>query len=387
MPQDAIDRALSAMRQVSRPDGWASVSYRMEYPRWWAGSEEASKKATERMRSRASAYALYVLAKGGRGDLARLRWWHDVQMKTEASPLAKAQVGAGLAMMGDKARARSALRQAAASLGWRDEADWYQSPLRDIAAVVALAYEAGEADIARGLQKRLENAVKDPDALNTQEQARLLQAAHWMLKAAGAIRIDAKGAQPLSAMGGAPRWAVGKLAEARFVNAGKGALWRTVTVTGTPVAAPPAEENGLSLNKRLVGFSGGAVDASALRQGDRVIVLVTGRSDQARSMALVVDDPLPAGFEIETVLGPDDAQSGPFKFLGELSNADVQEARDDRYVAAMDLAGKGSFAFAYVARAVTPGDFLLPGAQAKDMYRPTLSARTGASRTAIAPGP
>ncbi|MCX7587370.1 alpha-2-macroglobulin family protein [Phenylobacterium sp. 58.2.17] len=387
VPQEAVDRALSAMRQVSRPEGWASVSYRMEYPNWWAGGSDASKKATERMRSRASAYALYVLAKGGRGDLARLRWWHDVQMKTEASPLAKAQVGAGLAMMGDKARARSAFRQAIAALGYRDEADWYQSPLRDIAAVTALAYEAGETDLARGLQKRLENAVKDPDSLNTQEQARLLQAAHWMLKAAGAIRIDAEGAQPLTAVGGAPRWAVGKLAEARFVNAGKGALWRTVTVTGTPVAPPPAEDNGISLSKRLVGFTGGAVDPSALTQGERVIVVVSGRSGQSRSMSLVVDDPLPAGFEIETVLGPDDAQSGPFKFLGELSSADVQEARDDRYVAAMDLAGKGDFTFAYVARAVTPGDFLLPGAQAKDMYRPSLNARTGASRTVIAPGP
>lgn len=387
VPQEAIDRALNAMRQVSRPEGWASVSYRMEYPDWWAGGSDASKKATERMRSRASAYALYVLAKGGRGDLARLRWWHDVQMKTEASPLAKAQVGAGLAMMGDKARARSAFRQAIAALGYRDEADWYQSPLRDIAAVTALAYEAGETDLARGLQKRLENAVKDPDSLNTQEQARLLQAAHWMLKAAGAIRIDAEGAQPLTAVGGAPRWAVGKLAEARFVNTGKGALWRTVTVTGTPVAPPPAEDNGISLSKRLVGFSGGAVDPAALTQGERVIVVVSGRSGQSRSMSLVVDDPLPAGFEIETVLGPDDAQSGPFKFLGELSSADVQEARDDRYVAAMDLAGKGAFTFAYVARAVTPGDFLLPGAQAKDMYRPSLNARTGASRTVIAPGP
>jgi uncharacterized protein YfaS (alpha-2-macroglobulin family) len=386
VPQEAIDRALSAMRQVSRPDGWASVSYRMEYPTWWAGGSDASKKATERMRSRASAYALYVLAKGGRGDLARLRWWHDVQMKTEASPLAKAQVGAGLAMMGDKARARSALRQAIASLGYREESDWYQSPLRDIAAVIALAYEAGEPDLARGLQKRLENAVKDPDSLNTQEQARLLQAAHWMLKAAGAIRIDAKGAQPLATVGGTPRWAVGKLNEASFVNAGKGALWRTVTVTGTPVGPPPAEDNGISLSKRLVGFTGGSVDASALTQGDRVIVVVSGRSGQARSMSLVVDDPLPAGFEIETVLGPDDAQNGPFKFLGELSSADVQEARDDRYVAAMDLAGKGDFTFAYVARAVTPGDFLLPGAQAKDMYRPSLNARTGASRTVIAPG-
>ena len=90
---------------------------------------------------------------------------------------------------------------------------------------------------------------------------------------------------------------------------------------------------------------------------------------------------------IETVLGPDDAQSGPFRFLGTLSNASVQESRDDRYVAAMDLPGRGAFSFAYVARAVTPGEFLLPGAQARDMYRPALGARTGASRIAIAPGP
>ncbi|HEX5377249.1 MAG TPA: alpha-2-macroglobulin family protein, partial [Phenylobacterium sp.] len=191
VPQEALDRALGAMRQISRPDGWSSVSYRLEYPQGWAGSAEATKKATATMRSRASAYALYVLAKGGRGDLARLRWWHDVQMKTEASPLAKAQVGAGLAMMGDHARARSALRQAIGSLGYREDHDWYQSPLRDLAAIVALAYEAGEADLARGLQGRLENAVKDPDALNTQEQARLLQAAHAMLKAVGPMKVQA----------------------------------------------------------------------------------------------------------------------------------------------------------------------------------------------------
>ncbi|MET1345757.1 hypothetical protein, partial [Staphylococcus aureus] len=79
----AIDKAVGAMRQVSRPEGWASVAYRMEYPGWWASNEDASKKATERMRRRASAYALYVMAKAGKGDLARLRWWHDVQMKDE----------------------------------------------------------------------------------------------------------------------------------------------------------------------------------------------------------------------------------------------------------------------------------------------------------------
>jgi uncharacterized protein YfaS (alpha-2-macroglobulin family) len=327
-----------------------------------------------------------VLAKGGKGDLARLRWWHDVQMKSEGSPLAKAQVGAGLAMMGDQARARSAFRQAVSSLGYREDGDWYQSPLRDLAGVIALAYEAGEPDVARSLQGRLENAVKDPDALNTQEQARLLQAAHAMLQAAGPIKVQAQGAFVLPAVGGGPRWAVGKLADAHFTNGG-GALWRMVTVTGATLAAPPAEANGLVLGKRLLSFTGGPVDPHALHQGDRVIVVLTGRSNQARSSALVVDDPLPAGFEIETVLGPDDAQNGPFRFLGKLSTANVQESRDDRYVAAMALPGHGAFTFAYVARAVTPGEFLLPGAEARDMYRPNLAARTAAERTAIAPGP
>jgi uncharacterized protein YfaS (alpha-2-macroglobulin family) len=386
VPQAALDRALSAMRLISRPDGWASVSYRLEYPQWWAGSPDASRKATEAMRRRGSAYALYVLAKAGRGDLARLRWWHDVQMKSEDSPLAKAQVGAGLALMGDRARARSAFRQAVRSLGYREESDWYQSPLRDLAAVIALAHEAGETQIARSLQGRLDNAVRDPDSLNTQEQARLLQAANAMLAAAGAIRIEAAGAFPLPAAGGGARWAVGRLADASFVNRGTGALWRTVTVSGAPVSAPRAEQNGLTLTKRLFAMDGGRIDPASLRQGDQVIVVVSGRSLQARATALVVDDPLPAGFEIETPLGPDDAQSGPFRFLGELTAADVQEARDDRFVAALDLPGRESFAFAYVARAVTPGDFLLPGAEARDMYRPSLNARTEAGRTAIAPG-
>ncbi len=386
VPAAALDRALGAMRHISRPEGWANISYRLEYPSWWAGSPQASEAATAAMRRRASAYALYVLAKNGRGDLGRLRWWHDVQMKSETSPLAKAHVGAGLALMGDKARARSAFRQAVRALGYREESDWYQSPLRDLAAVIALAYEAGETEIARELQGRLENSVEDPEALNTQEQARLLQAANAMMTAAGPLKIEGSGAIPLAAVAGGPRWAVGKLAESRFVNAGQGAVWRTVTVTGAPVAAPAATSNGLTLQKRLLSFTGGPVDAASLTQGDRVIIVVSGRAQQARSMALVIDDPLPAGFEIETVLGPDDAQSGPFRFLGELSSADVQEARDDRYVAAMDLPGREDFAFAYVARAVTPGDFLLPGAQARDMYRPAVNARTSVGRTVIAPG-
>jgi hypothetical protein len=372
VPQDAIDRALTAMRQVSKP-------------------------ATQRMRSRASAYALYVLAKAGQGDLARLRWWHDVQMASEPSPLARAQVAAGLQMMGDKARAHDGFQKAAEAVGYKrpalrigpvvyvDSDDWYQTPLRDLAGVVALAYEAGDPGVGRALQGRLADTVKSPDALTTQEEAQLLKAAHYMLAAAGPIRIQASGVVALPAAGGAPRWAVGKLAEAKFVNAGTGALFRTVTVRGTSLASPGAESHGLSLTKSFYTFSGEPTDPASLRQGERLIVKVAGGNDQGRTLPLVIDDALPAGYEIEMVLGPEDAQNGPFKFLGQLSATGAEESEDDRFVAALEAQPARGFAVAYVARAVTPGDFYLPGAMASDMYHASTFARTEGRRTKISP--
>ena len=382
VPSDAMARALSAMRMLSRPAGFASVGYRLEYPKTWLSTEAASKAATARLRSRAAAYALYVLAKAQAGDLARLRWFHDVQMKDEGSALARAQVGTGLALMGDRARAHDSFVQASQALGFKDDSDWYQSSLRDLAGVIALAYEAGETGIARQLQARLEGSVRDVDSLNTQEEARLLQAADAMLRAAGPIRITATGARAI----GATRWSVGRLADARFVNAGTGGLWRTVSVRGVPISAPPASSAGLTLEKRFFTMEGGAANPAGLMQGGRVIVRLSGVSGQGRSMLTVIDDALPAGFEVETVLGPEDASKGAFKFLGDLSAASTQEARDDRYVAALTIPGRKPFAVAYVARAVTPGDFFLPGAEARDMYRPSVVARTAPGRTRIAPG-
>lgn len=387
VPDIAIDRALQAMRLISKPDGFASVSYMMQYPPWWLASQQASNKATERMRSRASAYALYVLAKGGRGDLARLRWWHDVQMQQDLSPLARAQVGAGLAMMGDRARAHSALTAAAASLGFREDADYYQSPLRDVAGVINYAYEAGEIEIARGLQAKLEILVRDPDKLNTQEQARLLQAAYQMVKASGPVNVAASGSVREESGAGGKQWLVGNLADAHFVNNGQGAIYRTVTVHGIPTASPMAAQEGLGLTKTLWTMNGQRVDPGHVAQGQRVIVQISGANRQRHTLMLVVDDALPAGFEIETVLNPADAKTGPYRFLGEITQPNVQESRDDRYIASLKVAGNKGFTFAYVARAVTAGSFFLPGAEAKDMYRAGVYGRTEPGRLTIAAGP
>jgi uncharacterized protein YfaS (alpha-2-macroglobulin family) len=396
VPAEALARALSAMQAISRPDGFYPVGYQTQVALWPGRDRREAQAQTERLKSRATAYALYDLAKAGQGDLARLRWFHDVGFAREGSPLARAQVGAALAAMGD--RSHDSFVKAVAALGYKDETDWYQSPLRDLAGVIALAYEAGETGIAHALQGRLEGAVRAPDALNTQEQAQLLKAARAMAASAGPVRITAQGAQPQ----GADRWAVGRLADARFVDAGAGPIWRTVTVTGFPLAPPAAESRGLTLEKRLFALDGAPVDPAKLRQGERVIVRLSGRAAAQRAILAVVDDALPAGFEIETLLGPADAQGeakddggetpakaapGAFAFLGELSKPSAQEKRDDRYVANLTLAGGRPFAVAYIARVVTPGDFFLPGAEARDMYRPTVSAHTAPGRARISPAP
>lgn len=392
VPDEALQRALHGMRLISRPDDQPNIDYRLHYEGFWGAGLE------KRMRSRAAAYALYDLAKSGQGDLARLRWYHDTQFVEEPSPLARAQIGAGLALMGDRARAHDSLVQAAKAVGYKEEFDWYQSPLRDLAGVISLAYEAGEIGVAHDLQGRLENSVKDPDALNTQEQARLLQAAHAMLSATGPVRIAASGVTPLSSA----RWSVGRLAAARFVNNG-GPIWRTVTVHGLPLSAPAADGHGLALEKRFYSLDGRPLDPSHMVQGQRALVRLSGSSNQGRTILAVVNDPLPAGFEVETTLAPADADvsesennrfgprqaakpKGPFAFVGKLSKASVQEKRDDRYVGVLTLPPRTEFVLAYVVRAVTPGDFFMPGAAASDMYRPAVRAHTAGGRVAIAAG-
>ena len=137
------------------------------------------------MRSRAAAYALYVLAKAGEADIGQVRYFHDNRLSNEPSPLARAQIGAALAHLGDRARARNAFRMAEQALGYRNTGDWYQTPLRDLAGVIALAADAGETEMVDRLRRRLERDAPDAGELMTQEQVQLLLAAHtlWSVRA------------------------------------------------------------------------------------------------------------------------------------------------------------------------------------------------------------
>ncbi len=385
VPQAALDAAYDSLAEIARVDSWYPANYQTR-----ADESEASNDKREYLRRRSAAYALYVLTRAGRANLSDLRYFHDALLDDTPSPLARAHIGAALAMMGDNARANSAFNKAAAALGWDNTGDYYQSPLRDAAGVLALAAEAGQAGRIESLTEAFLARMKDPIRMHTQEKAYVLLASQALLRAAGPVAISIDGAA-VDDLSPAPSFspAIAELGDGvSYRNDGDGRLYRSLTISGSPITAPPATSQGFELTKRIATRDGRPADLAALRQNDRLVVVITGRAQDQKNHPAIIVDLLPAGFEIEAVLKPEDGggrnRNGPYKWIGEIDYARIAEARDDRFVAAIDVRGEERFTLAYLARVVTPGEFVAPGAVMEDMYRPGVFARTSVGRVSIA---
>ena len=116
----------------------------------------------------------------------------------------------------------------------------------------------------------------------------------------------------------------------------------------------------------------------ALTQTQRFVVALKVTELEASFARLLLVDRLPAGVEIDN---PDLFEGGDVADLAFLKQTVApvhSQARDDRFVAAFDRNGaeKAEFTVAYVARAVTPGRYVLPPATIEDMYRPQRFGRT-----------
>src|SRR6185295_12460137 len=135
------------------------------------------------------AYALYVLARNSRAPIGELRYYVDTKLDSFSTPLAQAQLGAALAMLGDKPRAEKALQAALKTIGGTDDGVTrrdYGTGIRDGAALITLV---SEANLAKPAVPRLVDVVARAYAskiyTSTQEQA-------WMLLAARALGEEAK---------------------------------------------------------------------------------------------------------------------------------------------------------------------------------------------------
>jgi uncharacterized protein YfaS (alpha-2-macroglobulin family) len=354
------------------------------------------------------AYALYVLARNGRAPAGELRYYADTKIDAFATPLAKAQLGAALAMMGDRPRAERALRAALVMIDDSDPVEArrdYGTAMRDRAAVLTLAAEAslGKAEVPR-LIDLVGKAYAARSYLSTQEQAWMLLAAHALGEEAKGMRLLVNGHLHKGQLVRALTPAELQGGPFAVVNTGDAPAGAVVSVVGSALTPEPAISRGFTVERSYYTLDGKRVElesarggSSRIRQNERLIVVLKVEARDTGGRILLVDR-LPAGLEIEN---PRLVDSGDIKSLGWLKTTVApqhKEFRDDRFVAAFDFFGSDASArsrrgdvrdpassatVAYIVRAVTPGSYVHPAATVEDMYRPERFARTAAGRLEV----
>ena len=346
----------------------------------------------------AVAYGFYVLAAAGAGEAGPLRYFADHFVDEMPGAMAAAQLGAALAMQGEWDRARFHFGKAAAAMDKRVPMLDYGTSLRDNAALVALTSETAEviADVQRDWGARsLPAVVEDLAARQTateytspQENAWLLMAAAALGKRQGDMVLDVDGTaldartKPLYVRPQDARLA----ANLTYGNGGSGVIWHTATVTGVPRDQEPALQNGFTLRRSFLTREGKPVNLQEVRQNDVLVVIIEGAATSTLDHQALIVDLLPAGFEIENARLDHGRSTDELEWIPALSKTRHVEFRDDRFVAAVDLADRTrSFAVAYLARAVTPGHYKLPAVHMEDMYKPQYRARTAMGSVFIKP--
>ncbi len=364
VPQAAFDQALDRLRNTV------------------VNAPEPSKDNAD-----ALAYALYVLARNGRPVIGDIRYLSDAKLDAFASPLAKAELGAALAMLGDRARAGRTFLAALSALDAERDAGVsrpdFGSRLRDAAGVLALLAEAnltgGEA-----LSDGIARASAAVDAARTERAYTSTQEKNWMVLAAEALAERASMSRFTvdgEAVKGALYRRFAGAASAKpivIANTGQSAAQLVTTVSGSPIAADPAVANGYAVERTFYRLDGTKIgDLKSVAQNERVVVALKVTESEARYARLLIVDRLPAGLEIDNPALVDGGSLEAFSWLSTDAPAHT-EYRDDRFMAVFDRApGQSAFInLAYIARAVAPGHYVYPPATAEDMYDPERYGRT-----------
>ena len=336
------------------------------------------------------AYGLYVLARNGRASIGDLRYYADTRLDAFATPLAKAQIGAALALYGDRLRADTAFRAALGSLdadpangGFRAD---YGTRLRDRAAVLTLASETQSTvvDLQR-LAEQIGAERARAARTSTQEDAWSLLAAHALMERAVPLRFLIDGREEEGPLFRSIPAEAARTNPVALENRSGRTVAMALTVRGVPARPEPAGGNGYAIERAYFTLEGEPADPATVEQGARLVAVLTVTSSEPGGARLLVEDPLPGGFEIDN---PNLVAAGQVPALDAFdapAETSHVEFRADRFVAALDSAPDGPtrFQLAYVVRAVSPGLFAHPAAHVEDMYRPERRARSASDMVEV----
>ena len=336
----------------------------------------------EKNGGRELAYGLYVLARNGAAPIGDLRYLADTKLAALATPIAKAQLAAALALVGDRGRAERVYTAAVESLAPKPVLEFgrtdYGSSLRDAAALVSLASEgnAPRATLTEAVA-RVEAARGLTPFTSTQENAWLVLASRALARETMTLDID--GSPIKTAL--YRSYKAGEMAgkPIKITNTGDAPLQAVVSVSGAPLTPEPAVANDFKIERNYFTLEGKPADISKVRQNDRFTVVLKITEAKPTYGHVMVSDYLPAGLEIDNPHLVSSGDTGTLEWIQDGQEPVNSEFRDDRFSAAIDRTSsdKAVFTVAYIVRAVSPGKYVLPQAYVEDMYNPSRYGRTG----------
>ena len=167
-----------------------------------------------------------------------------------------------------------------------------------------------------------------------------------------------------------------------IANTGDRPVDITLTTIGVPTVAPDAGGYGYAIERSYYDLDGAPVTLDSVETGTRLVTVIKVTPFEKGEARLMVDDPLPAGLEIDT---PTLLRSGDIRALDWLEPADARhtEFRADRFLAAVDWLSDRPFELAYIVRAVSPGEYHHPAVSVEDMYRPQYRAHSATGRMRV----
>ena len=345
------------------------------------------------------AYASYVLARTKQAPLGALRALYDRRSQSP-SGLALVQLAASLKLMGDDTRAAQALKEGlvqsriysnARRYWWIGD---YGSQVRDSALILAILQEHKLVpdNVVYERLLSLSDDISAKSWLSTQERNALFLAGYrivltpektWQaeVEIAG-NKYTLTNLKPSMIFSSKE---MGDISTLKVTNKKPSVpLYENIVLSGYPESAPrQVSSKEIEVSKEYLDINGYKLNMSNVKSGDLVIVRLKLYSYNRVSDALLVDF-LPAGLELEnqnlaqSSASLKDAADSIKESLKLMQRARImhQEFRDDRYVMQIDISGRTEIL--YLARAVTPGDYIVPPTVFESMYRPDVRATSQA---------
>jgi len=337
------------------------------------------------------AYATYALTLGGDADAAlQIGRFDSASVPTPGRYLLASAL---MHSTGDANRARNYL-QTMPAIEWaeRERGGTLNSSIRNTALeLLSLTELKGDTNDMLQRANALTAYMRDHRYGNTQETAFIVGALSGYLdlmsENSDSASAQIEAGDDITGITGHESYAqtlAGADGEFHIRNSGDSDIFVSVTKRGVPEEIPTnASSNGVSIGRVIHTNEGDTFDGDTFGQAEAYVIALTLNCEYGVENVVLVDK-LPAGFEIENPRLAVDAMPG--KELENTVTPSNMDLRDDRIVLAFDRLKKGKHKYHYVVRAVTPGRFAYPPAQAECMYDASIRGQSAASTIEIEAG-